>query len=211
MIPFFIPNELVPRSKKNLRKARDIQATVSAAVIKAGYVANWYSANYNQFALFSDTKSMLSLVMFIAVILAAVTLSSTMSMKVVDMEIDIAMLKGIGAHPKKLERQIFLQGLKYGIIGAFFGVVISLFLTLQVNNIIFIIDGVINIFRYIFGYTNPISILNPEYYLSKIPFYFYPKDMLIVVISAIILTVVAAWIPARKLRKISALKIIRRH
>lgn len=209
--PFSIPNELLQRSKKATKYARDVQARVKNEVLKAGYVANWYSANYNQFSLFSDTKNMLSLVMFIAVILAAVTLSSTMSMKVVDMEIDIAMLKGIGAHPKKLERQIFLQGLRYGIIGAFFGASIATLLTFQVNTIIFIIDGIINVFRYVFGYTNPISILNPEYYLTKIPFHFYPKDMLFVVVSAIVLTVIAAWIPARKLRKISALKIIRRH
>lgn len=209
--PFSISNGLITRSKQITAEGNAIHHRTKNEILKDGYLSTWYSNNFGKYSLFIDTKNILSMVMFIAVLLAAVTLSSTMSMQVVDMEIDIAMLKGMGANPKRLEQQIFLQGLRYGIIGSLLGCAIGFILTAQVNNIIFAIDAVINGLRYIFGYTNHISILNPEYYLTKIPFRFYPKDMLIVAVNAIILSVLAAWIPARRLRKITPLKLIRLH
>lgn len=209
--PFIISNELVQRSSQQQEYGNRIMARLSAIILQKGQLYTWYSLNYNRYLLFEETKRLLSLVMMIAVVLAAVTLSSTMSMKVIDMEPDIAMLKGMGASPRLLERQIFLEGLRYGAISSLVGVLVGMLLTFQINGIIYIIDTVINRLRWIIGFTKPISILNPQYYLSGVPFSFYPLDILWVSVFAIVLSVLAAWAPARRLRKISALKIIRRH
>lgn len=209
--PFILDNDLVTRSKREREKGQRIVARVEEHVFREGTVSQWYSLNYNRYSLFVDTKKILSLAMMIAVFLAAVTLSSTMSMKIIDMDSDIAILKGIGASSKKLERQVFMQGLRYGIIGSVIGCLVGIMFMAQINNIIFLIDFFINITRSVFGYTNPISILNPQYYLTQIPFRLYLGDMVWIILFTVVLSVLAAWMPVRHLRKISALKIIRQH
>ena len=209
--PFILENALVVRSKLDKAQGTQLINSLRNKVLPYGRIHTWYSLYYNRYVLFIGTKRTLSMVMFIAVLLAAVILSSTMSMKVIDMDTPIAMLKSIGANPKQLERQVFLQGLISGGIGSIIGGGMSIFLLSQINNIIFLIDSIINGVRYIFGFSSSISILNPQYYLSEIPFNLYFFDVLWVVGLATILAVLAAWIPIRRIRKISPLKILRQH
>lgn len=209
--PFILANDLVVRPRKERERGERIAARLYQLLYREGSIISWYDLNYRRYHLFENTKQILNLVMMIAVILAAITLSSTMGMKVIDMEIDIAMLKGIGASPKKLERQVFYQGFRYGVIGSVIGSMVSIILLAQINNIIHFIDLVINFVRTFFGFSTPISIFNPQYYVTVIPFRLYFWDLCWVIGFAIFLSVLAAWIPVRNLRKISALKIIRRH
>ncbi len=209
--PFIFKNSIAKRSKVKRNRGKKILEGIKGTLFNYGRVQSWYEADYGQYTLFFETQILLSIVMLIAVILAAITLSSTMGMRVIDLEMDIAVIKSIGADPKALERQLFFQGLYYGLISASLGISIGIGLSYSVNTIIAIFDFVINMIRGIFNATNTVSVFNPHLYLKEIPFRIYYMDILQISILVVLLSICAAYFPVRRLRSIPSLKIIRSH
>ena len=209
--PFIFRNSLVQKNNSYLYRGDRILSEIKKIVANNGNIYTWFELNRNKFSLFLSTKSLLFIAMLIAVILAVITLSSAIGMRVIDLEIEIATLKAIGANPSKLEQQIVLQGLTNSFIGSMVGCIVGTLLASQVNHIVKIIDISVNSIRKLFGFTNFISILNPEFYLTEIKFRLYPTNLIIIILFVLGLSVFASWIPARNVRNIPSLKLLRRH
>ena len=209
--PFALPNALVKRAKVVREKATMVFSRITNALSEYGTVLSWYQYDTDRYQLFVQTREILNIAMLVAVFLAAITLSSTMGMRIIDLETDIAVLKAIGADPKKLEWQLLLQGIWGGVVSAIVGIVLGIALHASSNVLISWIDATINTFRKLFGGNDPVHILNAEYYLQKIPFHIYWADLIVIMVFAIVLSTCAAYIPMRKMRSIPPIKIIRHH
>ncbi len=209
--PFSISNPLIKRAAHTTRKSDAFLSTLKKSLANYGIVFSWYERDIQRYTLFVETKYILSAVMIVAVILAAITLSSTMSMRIIDLQTDIAILKALGSPPKKLEQQIFLYGLTSGIISASLGIAGGIAINAMSNTLISWADAAINAVRYIFGKTDTVHLLNAQYYLTHIPFHIYWWDLLPIALLAIVFSIGASYLPARKIRSIPALKIIRNH
>ncbi len=209
--PFSLPNALVKRAAQKSNKGAALLAELASALKNYGIISSWYQQDVRRYALFIETKQLLNAVMVVAVLLAAITLSSTMGMRVVDLETDIAILKALGAQPKKLEQQLFLQALTNGIVSACLGIAGGVGLNAAANTLIAWADSLINAARAVLGHNEPVHLLNTEYYLTSIPFHIYWWDLLPIGVFAIALSVCATYVPVRRLRAIPSLKIIRRH
>ncbi len=209
--PFLLENDLIKRSASKQAQGKKILSELEALVFDQGVLYTWYESNKNTFSLFLSTKFLLNMALIIAVILSVITLASAMGMRIVDLEIEIATLKAIGANPAQIEMQIVLKGLWYGFSGSLLGSIVGTILASQINYMVRIVDGGINVFRRILGAQNSISILNPEFYLTNIDFKFYPANFFFVVIMVMVCSSLASWIPSRRVRNISSLKLLRSH
>ena len=85
---------------------------------------------------------------------------------------------------------------------------------MQVNGLIYGIERVINASRRLFAgqaEAGAIRLLEPAYYLEKIPVGFDFRNIVTIVLLTIIVSFLAALFPARKAAKLIPLEVMRKH
>ncbi|XP_060081222.1 lipoprotein-releasing system transmembrane protein LolE-like [Ylistrum balloti] len=209
--PFVLENALVQRNARAMKRGRAIYTELQEVIKPFGPLRSWYEKNTSTFTLLLSTKTLLYIALIIAVILALVSLISTTGMRIVDLEIELAILKAIGIDPRQLELQVILRGALSGCIGAIVGTAIGTFLAYHINRIVYILDVVVNSVRAYLGNTEHVSILNPKFYLDTVPFSFYPMNMLASIVVVTFFSMLSSWYPSRKIRNVSCIKLLRRH
>jgi len=175
----------------------------------------WPEVERSLYRSFGTTKSMLLFIMGIALVVAAVNLGSSLSTFVVEHSMDIAVLRGMGATDSAI-RQIFVgAGFITGGLGTILGILAGLILSLNVNFLISGIEWIANIFdsglAYIKGQPSvALKLLDPEYYLEKIPISIDFAQIALIAALSIALSAVVSLIPARKASRISVQELIRK-
>ncbi len=183
-------------------------------------ILTWNEIEENQYKSFETTKAMLMFIMFLIVIVASVNVSSTMVMIVMEKNMDIGILKSLGTSPSTITRAFLITGFCTGVLGAFFGIFSGLLLAVNINEIIsgieYILNNVINIFNSIISIfvqvdtSKPLVLLDPAFYLQKIPIRIYFWEVLGIGFFTIFLSTIASYIPARRAGKVKPLKIIQK-
>jgi lipoprotein-releasing system permease protein len=152
------------------------------------------------------------LVMALAVAVAAVNVASALSMLVVERRQDIAILKATGASPALIGSVFITAGLLAGGIGTVIGIAAGLLLSWKINELIGIAETLVNAVSQFFAAPGAakIHLLDPEFYLSSIPVQIQPVSMLLIALLALVLCVLASFVPARKASRLSPLEITRK-
>ncbi|MEY4617151.1 MAG: hypothetical protein RJB66_2111 [Pseudomonadota bacterium] len=127
---------------KDSQRARSFGLDLSADLGPNYWVQDWEDDNL--FEAVKVEKPILFIVLLIMVIVAALNISSTLFINVVQRYSDIGVLKAMGATPRWIRRVFFSQGLLIGAIGNFLGFLLGLvfcgvFVLLQKN--MGVIDG----------------------------------------------------------------------
>jgi len=81
-------------------------------------------------------KSMVSLLLFLIVLVAAFNIVSSLVMVVTDKKADIAILRTLGASPATITRIFMVQGTIIGVIGTFTGAVLGIILASSISTVI---------------------------------------------------------------------------
>jgi lipoprotein-releasing system permease protein len=159
--------------------------------------------------------------MILIVIVAAANVFSSIVMIVMDRTQEIAILKSMGARPSTISLSFLFTGFYTGAVGAFIGIVIGLLVAVNINEVFKIVDLLINGTIWIFDkviapfYTiekkADFVILNPQFYLEKIPIKISITELLFVAVITISLSVLSAVIPARNAGNIRPIEIIRKY
>lgn len=211
-----------PYDKRLYADARMIKAvlTNSTTELSTGwYVRPWQDIEQSLFRSFATTKSLLILVMAIAVAVAAVNVASALSMLAIERKQDIAVIKATGADGRFVIKIFVLAGATTGLIGTFLGVFAGVILSWRINEIIRGLELVLNSFVSVFAMldgsrTNAagrtLKLLDPQYYLTRIPVYIDLKEILLVAVFSITLCSIVSFIPARKASRLSPLEIARK-
>ncbi len=183
-------------------------------------IHTWNEIEENQYKSFQTTKAMLIFIMFLIVIVASVNVSSTMVMIVMEKNMDIGILKSLGASPSTITRAFLITGFCTGVLGAFIGIFSGLLIAANINEIIggieFIINNTINILNSIFSIfieveaAKPLVLLDPVYYLQEIPIRIDFWEVLGIGFFTIFLSTIASYLPARRAGKIKPLQIIQK-
>jgi lipoprotein-releasing system permease protein len=164
----------------------------------------WFDLERSQYMSFKTTKALLVFIMALILVVAAVNISSSLVMLVIEKQQEIAFLKSIGAHPSQITGAFVWAGFFTGLFGAIFGTALGALISLKINEIIVFLELVLNRF-------GEITILNPDFYLEKIPVKPAPLQLLSVGIFALGLSVLASLVPARKVAGIKPLEVLRKH
>lgn len=176
----------------------------------------WKELNSSQYENFASTKLMLLFVMFLIVLVASVNVSSALVMLVMEKRKDIAILKSLGASNSGIGLSFVMTGGVAGIVGTLIGIPLGLLCAVNINSIISFFEKIINTFTKLIYYIKdgkdyiPISLLDPAYYLETIPIVIPAKEILLIALSTILLSIAVSIIPASKAAKEKPLSIIRK-
>lgn len=178
-------------------------------------VRTWTEIERSLYRSFATTKSMLLYIMGIALVVAAINLGSALSTFVTERNMEIAILRSMGAGDV-LVRTIFLgAGLITGGAGTILGIVLGLILSINVNGIIaateWVLNGAGSLLSMLRGQPyRSLQLLDPGYYLVRIPVSPDYLQISTIAILSIALCVVASIVPATRATKISVQTLVRK-
>ncbi|SUC35875.1 Lipoprotein-releasing system transmembrane protein lolE [Providencia rustigianii] len=161
-------------------------------------VKSWigdYGYMYNDIQM---VRSIMYLAMILVIGVACFNIVSTLVMAVKDKSSDIAVLRTLGAKDKQI-RAIFLwYGLLGGLVGSLIGVVLGVLVSLNLTTLIKGLEILV-------GH----SILSGDvYFIDFLPSELHVMDVVYVLITTIILSLLASWYPARRASKLDPARIL---
>jgi lipoprotein-releasing system permease protein len=176
----------------------------------SGYsVYTWKELLRSQYSSYESTRQLLLFIMALIVIVAAINVSSSTSMLALERNRDIAILKVSGADIKGITG-IFLWGsFLTGITGAVIGISLGLLIGVNINLLIRGLEKGLSFFSYLF-HGGEVKILDPGFYLETIPIIIDRTAVLLIGIFAVLCSVLASWIPARRAGKLKPMELLRK-
>jgi lipoprotein-releasing system permease protein len=156
------------------------------------YVAqDWQDLNQSLFSALWIEKMAISITVGLIVIVAALQIVASLVLLVMEKSRDIAILKTMGASPRRISTIFMVQGVIIGIVGTTVGGVIGAALC-------WVLD------RY-----RLIRIDMDVYQIAYIPFVIEPIDFLVVVVGSVIICFVATLYPSRQASRLDPVQALR--
>ncbi len=171
----------------------------------------WYQLERSLFKSFASTRSILILIMALAIIIAVINLASALTTFVTEHRTEIAILRSFGASTTQTAQIFLLGGAVTGAVGCIAGSVAGIAISMYINEIIRGLEIVIQAAAALFGNSvNHIRLLNPDYYLERIPIAIDWPAVAIINAAGLLLSALASLIPASKSAEIAPAELIRR-
>lgn len=150
------------------------------------WTRDWMEMNRNLFSALKLEKVAMFIILVLIVLVAAFNIISTLIMVVMEKNKDIAILKSMGAPSKGILRIFIIEGGVIGVVGTFFGAVIGLVTALNLEKVSGFVEN-------LFGF----KILPSDvYYIDKLPSQVNPTDVVMIVITAILISLLATLYPS---------------
>jgi len=149
-------------------------------------VSDWTQQHANFFRAIRTEKTVMFVILFLIVAVAAFNIVSTLVMVVTDKKTDIAILRTLGLSPNGVMGVFMVQGTVIGFIGTLFGVVGGIALALNVETIVPAIERLF-----------AVQFLPADvYYISKLPSQLDWGDVGRIAVVSFLLSIVATLYPA---------------
>jgi len=176
--------------KRKLNKANRIADAITAT-LGNGYIAkDWMAMNQNLFAAFKLEKIGMFICMTLIILVAALNIISALVMVVMEKGKDIAILKSMGATSSSIMRIFFLQGVIIAFTGTALGVAGGLGLCELLS-------------RYKF-----IELPSNVYPMTTLPIKVLPGDVVIIAVSAVVITLLATLYPSWKASQVQPAEVL---
>lgn len=169
----------------------EIKDLISSAFGNAYTIQTRYQQNSSLYNSMQLEKWVIYAVLTLILIIAAFNMISALTMLVLEKQKDILVLQSLGAE-KSLIQKIFLsEGVLLGSIGAGAGILLA--------TIICLIQLKFHV----------ISLEGNSFLIDYFPVHFLAKDFILVAATALTITLIAAWLPARKAARASSASALR--
>lgn len=179
-------------------------------------IVPWQEAERNIWKSFATTKALLLLIMALVVAVAAINVGSALVMLVLERRRDIAVLKSQGANASFIGFSFVFAGLATGGAGTVLGLCLGALVAWRVNDLIAAIEALINavagITAHISGAATAarIRLLDPAYYLERIPVRINASELALVAATSLALCLFASFFAARRASRLPPLEIFRK-
>ncbi len=173
-----------------LNRADQVAQSISDT-LGPGFIAkDWMAMNQNLFAAFKLEKIGMFICLTLIIVVAALNIISALIMVVMEKAKDIAILKSMGATSSSILRIFFLQGAIIAVTGTTLGVLGGLGLCELLS-------------RYKF-----IELPSNVYPMTTLPIKVLPGDVVIVAISAVVITLLATVYPSWKASQVQPAEVL---
>jgi len=163
------------------------------------YGSDWTRTHGTIYEAIQMSKSLVSLLLFLIIAIAAFNLVSTLIMVVVDKQGDIAILRTLGASSKEIIGIFMVQGGLIGLIGTSIGAALGVLLSLVITDLI---SGVEKFFG--------IQFLHSDVYpISYLPSNLYWSDVAQIVAISLFICFFAALYPAWRASRVQPADALR--
>jgi lipoprotein-releasing system permease protein len=162
-------------------------------------VRDWAHQHVNFFRALRMEKTVMFVIMFLVIAVAAFNVVATLVMVVTDKEADIAILRTLGASPASIMLVFMVQGTVIGVLGTLFGTACGVALAANVGTVVHAIETV-------FG----ITFLSPEvYYISELPSEVRSLDVILIAGASLAMGLLATLYPARRAARVQPAEALR--
>ena len=155
------------------------------------WVRTWMEFNKNLFAALELEKLAMFIILVLIVVVAAFNIISTLMMMVMEKHRDIGILKSMGASSRSILRIFLMEGVIIGILGTVGGLVLGVGLS------------------YIADHYRLIQLAGDIYMLEYLPFKLKVFDLVIICMSAMVITLAATIYPAKQAAKLDPAEAVR--
>jgi lipoprotein-releasing system permease protein len=177
------------------RIAREIQGVLDGPLL----VRDWTANHANFFRAVALEKTMMTIILFLIVAVAAFNIVSTLVMEVQEQNADIAILRTLGASPASIMGFFVLQGSIIGVVGLLAGVVGGVALASN-------LDVVIPALEKLLGTT----LWNKQiYYITEMPSQILVSDVTLITSVSFVLSILAAIYPSWRAARINPAEALR--
>lgn len=163
------------------------------------YIRDWTQTRANFFEAIQTEKHVMFVILSLIIAVAAFNIVSTLVMVVNDKRSDIAILKTLGVRPTTLMRIFIVQGTLIGIIGIVLGLALGILLAMNVNDIMHFIENVFHVSLF------PADV----YYISDLPCELQWRQVVEIVGSAFVLTILSTLYPAWRASRVHPAEALR--
>lgn len=158
---------------------------------------DWTKTHGSLYSAIRMQKTIMSLLLFLIILVAAFNVIATLVMSVTEKRADIAILKTFGASSTLISRIFIVQGVIIGVIGVLIGLVFGVGLSLSIESI----SGWINI-------TFNLGLFD-NYFVEALPAKIKVVDISLILLSAFIIVLLSTLYPAYSAAKIEPVKALR--
>jgi len=186
-------------------KVRDVYKTdLLAKVINEElgppyHARDWMQMNKNILFALKTEKSVMFIILTLIVLVAAFGIASTLFMVVMEKTRDIAILKSMGATSRSIMRIFVIEGVIIGVLGTALGVLSGLLVALNLEPIVSLVQKV----------TGFELFSKDIYYLDHFPSQVIPSDVVVISITAVLISFAATLYPSWAASRMSPAEALR--
>ncbi|ACH93040.1 ABC transporter permease [Borrelia duttonii] len=170
-------------------------------------IKTFYELYLNKYTNLNISKKLLIFIMAFIVIFASINISSSLCMLILENKKKIAILKSIGMNNATLKLIFILIALVLSSTSCIIGIIIGNYLTINIEQIINIVDIITNIILKIFGADNT-ELLNSDYYISEFNIKISTKFSLIILLAYTLISIATTLIPLNIISKFKEKEIL---
>lgn len=168
--------------------------------LPSGYrFSDWIQTHGNLYQAIKMSRNMVSLLVFLIIAIAVFNVVSMLMMAVIDKRSSISILKTLGATNGDILSIFLTQGFLIGVVGSFLGVGIGVACALNASEMVMGLESLLGF-----------NFLNSEVYpIDYLPSVLVWRDVLMVVVVALILNFSATLYPALRAAKTRPAEVLR--
>ncbi|HEV2706324.1 MAG TPA: ABC transporter permease [Pyrinomonadaceae bacterium] len=176
---------------QDIYEASEVAARVRHMLGASFRVVDWREANRPLFAALELERRTVALIILLITIVAALNITTTLALVVVERRADIAVLVALGARARSIVAVFMLEGALIGVVGAVAGIVCGLIACAAAEY---------------FGLVR----LPPDVYsLSSVPLRPHARDVLLPALAAFVVSLLATLYPARAAARVRPAEALR--
>ena len=175
----------------NLYHVNTVRDSLQKTLKYPYWVRDWMSMNSNLFSALKLEKTVMFVIVALIVVVACFNIAGHLIMMVMEKTKDIGILKAIGASNQAIKRIFTLEGLMIGLSGTALGAAGGLLLCQMLETYKFI------------------SLPADIYYIETLPVQMRWIDSIIIVVSVLVISLLAAIYPARAAARLNPAETLR--
>lgn len=184
---------------EDIYKVKEIGREIRRKMGFPFWTKDWMEMNRNLFSALRLEKIAMFIILVLIVLVAAFNIISTLIMVVMEKNKDIAILKSMGATSRSILKIFTIEGGVIGVVGTVLGTILGLGAAFNLEKITVFVET-------LFGF----KILSSDvYYIDKLPSQVNPLDVILIVLTAILISLVATLYPSWRASKLDPAEALR--
>ena len=163
------------------------------------FIYTWSDLNKSLFSALKVERNVMFLILSLIVVVAAFNIISGLTILIKNKTKEIAILKTLGLSNNSIKKTFFLTGLSIGFFATVSGIVLGVLFSINVEKIRIFLSSVFNFEIF------PSDI----YFLEELPSEINLYSILVIFLISIFISMVASYLPAMKISKMSTFRALR--